>query len=476
MDNVVPARSVGDRLDRLPLTSFHRRLVVALAGMILFEWIETHSFAFAAPILREQWDLPISGLATVVAVSSLGAFTGGVLGGWLADRVGRRRTLLAFAVAYCLAALSATLVQSPEQLLVARTAVQFGAQGTAVVAIVVLSEFVPATARGRVQTYKVALGSLGIPIAAWSGYFLLPQWSWGWRLLFGLGACGAVFAVLVWRWVPESPRWLAAHGQTERAHEIVCTIERACGVQPSDPAPTRSPDGAGAGTGARPRVRAVSLITGAYRRRFLVVTALWTTGLLAYSAFTTWTPTLLKDNGLTLDDTLLLSAVLATAAPIGAIVAAPLIDRWDRRTTQLVLGVLSATVLLLFSVARSHAAILVFGFAVSLLFQMAVPFMQVYSAEVFPTRIRAVGSGTANALSRIVNFASPALVAAVYGGLGYTAVFALLAALAATGGCAVYLFGPHSTGVSLEDAASGGNTAPAPATRATRTDTAVENI
>lgn len=252
MDSVVPTLSVGDRLDRLPLTSFHRRLVIALAGMILFEWIETHSFAFAAPILREQWDLPISGLAAVVAVSSLGAFTGGVLGGWLADRAGRRRTLLAFAVVYCLAALSATLVQSPEQLLVARTAVQFGAQGTAVVAIVVLSEFVPATARGRMQTYKVALGSLGIPIAAWSGYLLLPQWSWGWRLLFGLGALGAVFAVLVWRWVPESPRWLAAQGQTERAHEIVCSIERACGVTPSGPAPSLPPDGALSAAGARP--------------------------------------------------------------------------------------------------------------------------------------------------------------------------------------------------------------------------------
>lgn len=458
------AAALGNRLDRLPLSAFHRRLVLALAGMILFEWVETYAFAFVAPALRDQWGLSLSAVAVVVGVGQLGAFAGGILGGYLADRVGRRRTMLICVTVYCAATALCVVVQNPWQLIVARCAAHFGAQGMAVVAIVVLTEFVPATARGRLQTYKVAVGSLGIPIAAWAGYFLVPQWTWGWRLVFGLGLFGVVFAWLIRRWVPESPRWLASRGEFARAEEVVRSIERQCGIVPSaepvvacapltptPPAPlTATPRPPAPLPPAPDRPRLTELLARPQRRRFLVVATMWVAGLLAYSAYNTWTPTLLSETGLELDDTLLLSAVLATAAPLGALAAVPLIDRWDRRRTQLVLGTLTAAALLLFGLVREPAAVLVLGCAVSVLFQMAVPFLQVYSAEVFPTRIRALGSGTANALSRIFNFAAPMLVTVVFTGFGYSAVFALLAALSLVGGCVAVAFGPRTTGVSLE--------------------------
>ncbi|MEL5955131.1 MFS transporter [Streptomyces sp. CLV115] len=451
--------ALGMRLDRLPLSTFHRRLVVALAGMILFEWVETYAFAFVAPALREQWGMPLSTVAVVAGVGQLGAFAGGVLGGYLADRIGRRRTMLACVTLYCVATVGCTLVQNPWQLITARTAAHFGAQGMAVAAIVVLAEFVPAAARGRLQTYKVAVGSLGIPIAAWAGYFLVPMGTWGWRVVFGLGLFGVVFAWLIRRWVPESPRWLASRGRIAEAEDIVRSIELQCGIQHPDDGPAaRSAAGPAAPAtspatvtaAATPRPRIAELWAGANRRNFLVVTTMWVTGLLAYSAYNTWTPTLLAETGLDLDDTLLLSAALATAAPLGALAAVPLIDRWDRRRSQLALGVLSAAALVLFSAVRAPTAVVVLGCLVSLLFQMAVPFLQVYSAELFPTPIRALGSGTANALSRIFNFAAPMLVAAVYTGAGYTAVFVLLAALSATGGLVAARYGPRTTGVSLE--------------------------
>ncbi|MEU2668848.1 MFS transporter [Streptomyces sp. NPDC007164] len=486
------ASALGARLDRLPLGPFHRRLVLALAGMILFEWVETYSFAFVAPVLRSQWGLSLPGVAAIVGISQLGAFTGGIAGGYLADRIGRRRTMLAFVTVYCSATALCIAVQNPLQLMVARFAAHLGAQGMAVVAIVVLTEFVPAAARGRLQTYKVAVGSLGIPIAAWAGYFLVPHWTWGWRLVFGLGLFGVVFAWLIRRWVPESPRWLASRGRTEQAEAVVREIERQCGVTSPETEVRIDGTGVGRGTGvgqgvdvghgtetehstdtghstdaghstdtghgaevtARtvPRARIRHLLAGADRRTFLIVSTMWVTGLLAYSAYNTWTPTLLSENGLVLDDTLFLSAVLATAAPVGALFAVPVIDRWDRRTAQLVLGLLTAVTLVLFGLVRSQAAIVVLGCVASLLFQMAVPFLQVYSAEVFPTRIRALGSGTANALSRIFNFAAPTLVAALFAGLGYTAVFVFLAALSLVGGCVAVAFGPRTTGMSLEDA------------------------
>ncbi|MEU9358414.1 MFS transporter [Streptomyces sp. NPDC048301] len=454
--------ALGDRLDRLPLSSFHRRLVFALAGMILFEWVELNAFAFVAPTLREQWGISISTVALVAGISQLGAFGGGVVGGLLADRVGRKRTMLLSVTVYCVGCGLCVFVHNPWQLIVARFVAHLGAQAMAVIAIVTLTEFVPAAARGRLQTWKVAIGALGIPIAAWTGYFVVPHWTWGWRLVLGLGLLGVVFAYLVHRWVPESPRWLLSRGKAEQAEEVVRSIELSCGVEP--PAPTapslhpgiESPPGdAGADPAGPPasRVRFAELLSPSNRRRFAVVATMWITGLFAYSAFNTWTPTFLSESGLDLDDTLLLSACVASAAPLGAVLAVPLIDRWDRRRTQLVLGGLTALTLLLFGLVHAPVPVLVLGSLTSLLFQASVPFLQVYSAEVFPTRIRALGAGTSNALSRIVNFGAPMLVAAVYGGLGYTAVFAMLALLGLVGGCVAVLFGPRTTGVSLEAAA-----------------------
>ncbi|MES9509371.1 MFS transporter [Streptomyces sp. NPDC000609] len=441
--------ALGDRLDRLPLSSFHRRLVFALAGMILFEWVETNAFAFVAPTLREQWGMSLSTVALVIGVSQLGAFGGGVLGGYLADRFGRRRTMLVGVAVYCAGSALCVVVQSPWQLIAARFTAHLGAQAMAVVAIVMLTEFVPAAARGRLQTWKVAIGALGIPVAAWTGYLVVPHWTWGWRLVLGLGLFGVVFAHLVHRWVPESPRWLLSRGQWARAEETVRSIERSCGVEP-----TKSQNEGADVPSSSPRVRFAELLAPPVRRRFAVVATMWVTGLFAYSAFATWTPTFLSESGLDLDNALLLSAAMATAAPVGAVLAVPLIDRWDRRRAQLALGTLLAATLLLFGLVRTPVAVLVLGCVVSLLFQTSVPFLQVYSAEVFPTRVRALGSGTANALSRIVNFGAPMLVAAVYSGLGYTAVFAMLAVLGLVGGCVAVRYGPHTTGVSLETAAT----------------------
>ncbi|MFF7456509.1 MFS transporter [Kitasatospora sp. NPDC008115] len=457
------AAALGARLDRLPLGTFHRRLVLALAGMILFEWVETYSFAFVAPALRAQWGLSLGNIAAIAGVASLGAFSGGILAGRLADRAGRRRTMLVFVTVYCAATLLCVLAQNPWQLVAARFAAHFGTQGMSVVAIVVLTEFVPAAHRGRLQTYKVVIGSLGIPVAGWAGYLLVPHADWGWRAVFALGLFGGVFAWLIRRWVPESPRWLAAGGDLARAEAIVRQVERQCGVAAPEPGPEPAAAAAVTPPPAPPRLR--DLLDGAHRRTFLIVAAMWTSGLLAYSAFQTWTPTLLSENGLELDDTLLMSAVLATAAPLGALLSAPLIDRWDRRAGQFGLGLLTALALLCFAFVREPAAVLVLGCTVNLLFQMAVPFLQVYSAEVFPTRIRALGSGTANALSRVVNLGAPALIAALYSGIGYTAVFVLLAGLAVAGGAIAVTLGPRTTGISLEAAVTPHDSpAPNPAT------------
>ncbi|MFE2108890.1 MFS transporter [Kitasatospora sp. NPDC059463] len=451
MGAVGPA-AFGARLDRLPLSAFHRRLVLALAGMILFEWVETYSFAFVAPALRSQWGLSLGDIAAVAGVASLGAFAGGILAGRLADRAGRRRTMLVFVTVYCAATVLCVLAQNPWQLVMARFAAHFGTQGMAVVAIVVLTEFVPAAHRGRLQTYKVVIGSLGIPVAGWAGYLLVPYAEWGWRAVFALGLFGSVFAWLIRRWVPESPRWLAARGDLARAETIVRRIERQCGVATAEHEPAaQAAPAAGSPPAAPARLR--DLLAGAHRRTFLSMSAMWTAGLLAYSAFQTWTPTLLSENGLELDDTLLMSAVLATAAPLGALLAAPLIDRWDRRVSQFALGLLTALALILFALVRSPAAVLVLGCAVNLLFQTAMPFLQVYSAEVFPTRIRVLSSGTANALSRVVNLGAPSLIASLYTGIGYTAVFVFLACLAAAGGVIAVTVGPRTTGLSLEAAA-----------------------
>src|SRR5580693_7285611 len=96
------ALNVRGRLDRLPFTSIHRLTVVALAFAYFFELGDLNTFSFAAPALISQWHISVSVIAAITSMSFGGMFLGATVGGWVADRIGRKRALMYSVALYTL--------------------------------------------------------------------------------------------------------------------------------------------------------------------------------------------------------------------------------------------------------------------------------------------------------------------------------------------------------------------------------------
>jgi sugar porter (SP) family MFS transporter len=198
--------------------------VIAGLGGILYGY-DMGIIAAALVFVRSSFSLSVRMEEVVVSVVLIGAMLGAIVGGGLADRMGRRYTLLLGGVIFVVGSLLAPLSPGVLVLIVARMMLGFAIGLTSVTAPVYVSELAPPQSRGMlISFYQFAL-TLGIALADLVGYWLADQHAW--RSMFGIGALPAIFfLVMVWT-VPESPRWLVSKGRTQQAEDILrnCTTE-----------------------------------------------------------------------------------------------------------------------------------------------------------------------------------------------------------------------------------------------------------
>src|SRR5258705_8591034 len=217
--------TAAERLDRLAVSTFHRRTAALLAYVFFFELGDLNSFAYAAPALRQQWQLSIQTIATIMTVSLIGMSVGALTAGTLSDRVGRRRALLLTTVWYSAMSLLNACAWSVPSLFAARLLTGVGLSGMTVVAMTYIGEMFPSRVRGAFQARILMFGLIGIPATAYVARFAIPQAAWGWRVVFVWGALALFFPFFA-RLLEESPRWLERRGRKEEAEAVLDRIER----------------------------------------------------------------------------------------------------------------------------------------------------------------------------------------------------------------------------------------------------------
>src|SRR5262245_1793924 len=216
------------RLDRLSVSAFHRRTAALLAYVFFFELGDLNSFAYAAPALRQQWQLSISTIATITSASFVGMFIGAMTAGTISDHIGRKRALILTTVWYSSMSLLNALAWSVPSLFAARLLTGVGLSGMTVVAMTYLGEMFPSRVRGSFQARILMFGLIGIPATAYVARFAVPHADWGWRAIFIWGAL-AIFFPLFARRLEESPRWLERRGRLEDAEQVLARIEHESG-------------------------------------------------------------------------------------------------------------------------------------------------------------------------------------------------------------------------------------------------------
>ncbi|WP_167858692.1 MFS transporter [Methylobacterium nonmethylotrophicum] len=442
---VLPCLSVGERLDRLPVTPKHWRIFWLLTAGLFIDSTEIFlGGGVAAALLRDGWStLELN--AAFHSFTFLGMAIGALGCGILSDRYGRRFafqfTLLIFGVA----SFAAAAAPSMGWIIAFRFIMGVGLGGELVVTYSTLTEFIPARLRGRFLALLVIFGGSTLFVASLMSYLVIP--SFGWRPCF---AAIGVAALLLWRVrsvMPESPRWLAENGRRAEAEAVTRDLEGPH-YQPCVPAfELHAAQGA--------RASFADLFRHGMAARTLATASISVAVNIALYSFTNWIPTFLVKQGSSITFSLGLSTLMTAGAPVGAAVAFFISDRFGRKPLIITGLILAALAGALYPTARSVEAAVTYGFLLNgLLYFLVAVGVTGYSAEVFPTACRLRGVGFVSMSARVAAMLCPYAVVPLFQWGGVAAVIGVVAAILFVVPVLVWRWCVEPTGLSLEVAAS----------------------
>ena len=201
---------------------------IAALGGVLYGY-DMGIIAAAVIFVKRSFALSTFMEELVVSIVLIGAMIGAITAGAIADRIGRRATLVWAAAIFILGSVLSPLAPNVYVLIVARAIIGIGIGFSSVTAPVYVSELAPPQSRGMlIGLYQLAL-TLGIALADLVGYWLAAQQQW--RLMFGIAIVPTLFLLIAVLAVPESPRWLFAHGRREGAEAVLRTYTDSQGAQ-----------------------------------------------------------------------------------------------------------------------------------------------------------------------------------------------------------------------------------------------------
>jgi putative MFS transporter len=411
------------RLDALPFTGQHRRLLVGSGAGWALDALDVGLISFIIAQLTVQWQLSATQASWIASAGFIGMAIGAALGGLLADRFGRRQVFALTLLGYGAFTGLSALAWSVGALIVLRFLVGLGLGAELPVASTLVSEFAPARIRGRVVVILESFWAVGWTGAALIGFLVVPRGDDGWRWALALGAVPALYAVVVRLGLPESVRFLESRGRHAEAETVVRRFEDAAGDVRIPPPPV---DEATAPTGGN---RVASLWAPALRRRTGALWAVWFLVNFSYYGAFIWLPTILVASGFSLVRSFGYTLLITLAQLPGYAVSALLVERWGRRRTLATFLLGSAVAAALFAAADSTAAVLTAGMLLSFFNLGAWGALYAVTPELYPTPLRGTGAGWAAGVGRIASVVAPLAVPLLRGAGGTGLLFAVFAAV-----------------------------------------------
>ncbi len=441
------AAGILARLERIPVARWHLKARAVLGVGLLFDAFDLLAISFALPAFVNEWHLTPSEVGWVLSSAFIGQLLGALAAGWLADRFGRLIVITVAIALFSTMSLACAFATGPAMLIVARFFEGVGLGAEVPISNTYINEIAVSHVRGRFYILFQMIFSFGLIGAGLLGYVMVPRL--GWQSMFYLGTLPIILVFVIMWALPESPRWLVSKGRLGEADAVVAGIERDVAAQGKTLPPPRP---------SAPVLRQASrwqeIFEGRYRRRTFSVWVMWFCCFSTTYGLQAWLPTLYRTNfHLDLSTSNLYGLITQCCGIFGSIVCAFTIDRTGRRPWFMFafLGG-AATLLTLTAVGQGTAERLLFFVSTGGFFMStAAVGLNLYTSELYPTRIRAFGGAVGGAWQRVAAAIGPLVVGYLAPLYGLGTVFVYFGGLAFIGAMVTWLFADETGGRPLED-------------------------
>ena len=447
------------RLQRLPTTRYTWAFVLLLAGAFVIEALDIGSLSVILPILKPLMHLGPGQVGLLAAASLIGLTIGMVPAGYLADRFGRKRVLIGGMMWYAGVTLASALAPGFVSLLLLRGISGLGMAPAFIVPYALVSEMVSSRTRAAFAGFLEASLGVGYVAAPILGLVVLPGFApaIAWRMFLLIAGLPIIYVWVLWKYLPESPRWLCRNGRSEEAERIVAAIEERVEKLTGAPLPQPvvTPDLLSfSGEPQRVGLRALLEV---WRPPYLVRTLAMTCG--AFGTFALfyvavyYGPSLFAAKSIGLSNALILSLIVTSSQIPGKLLNGALSEFLGRKPTYALFAAVALGGAYCFG--QSSAPLVMMGWGCLFLFAASgsSPSYKMWYAEQYPTPIRTIGISTCEGIGGrlfggvVWTAAFPVLVEAF--GIGTTMTLVAVTGLACL--VVVLALAPETAGRSIEE-------------------------
>ncbi len=443
MDASMPLSEVtiAARIERLPPSAWHVRMRIIIGMATFFDAFDLITIATILPTLVSMWKLTPPQIGWLISIGFAGQALGAIGFGYLAERIGRVKVAVICIVIFSAVSILCALANSYDQLVWFRFFQGIGLGGEVPIAATYINEIAKSHKRGRFFLLYECVFLFGIAICSLTGAYVIPRFGYYW--MFVIGGIPALITIPLRMYCPESPRWLASRGRLQEADKNLTEIEniiaRTQTLPPPDVSRVQVPQ--------HNDTRWTELFEGRYRKRTFVVWMLWFCSYLLSYGIGTWLPTIYQRNfHASVQDALWFNVIATVTVLAGGIVCALLIDNVGRKLWMTCAFVTAAIPLLWLGYSSSPALLetVIFATIGSTCVTTVTIILYLYTPELYPTRMRALGTSWATFWPRVASIAGASMVGYVLPAYGVNGVFTVFGVIAMIG-CVVCFTGGIET-------------------------------
>jgi putative MFS transporter len=418
------------RIESVPFSRWHIYPRVIMGSATFFDAFTALSLASATPVLVRLWGLSPAQVGYLLAASYIGQFAGALIFGWLGEKIGRVMSATYATLIMAVVSLACAFTGNFTQMFVCRLIQGIGVGGEMPVAATYINELSRAHGRGRFFLLYELIFPIGFLAAAVSGAQLVPVY--GWNVLFLIGTVPGLLITYFVSRLPESPRWLIRRGRFSEAETVIQSLEAS-----TDKRNPVAPHALSAA--AAQKSRWSELFSPVYRRRTLIVWAIWATAYGVTNGINNWMPTLYNTvYHLPLQASLNFALLTNATQILVLLVCVFVIDRIGRKawmTASFIIGGALLAPLGLFGAGEVNRVIIFVTLSYGIMSTINTV-LYLYTPEIYPTRMRAIGTAAGTCWLRLASAAGPAIVGLMMVSQGISSVFLMFAGVAFVGALA----------------------------------------